>query len=64
MPKARFLEVLTKVEEEFKSFHGREVNFCKDPIATFTSLIEPKFKDVPREVLKVYSKTRFFITFP
>ena len=61
MPSPRFKHYLNIFEDRFKTLHGDDVYRYYDPIGTLTALLEVEFPDIPREILYLFSKTRFFI---
>ena len=61
MPSESFKDILNRCELLFNKFHGETLNLERRPIERLASKLEKMFPTVPREVLKLYSKTRFFI---
>ena len=61
MPSESFIAYLEKFEARFKNLHEDTVYRQYDPIGTLTALLEVEFKDVPVEILGLFSKARFFI---
>ena len=61
MPSSEFTEAAQVFENCFKKFHGETVNMTSKPIEKLTNFIVRRFPTYPKDVLKLFSKTRFFI---
>ena len=44
-----------------KDLHEETVYPYEDPIGTLVTLLEVEFSEIPLDILKLFSKTRFFI---
>ena len=54
----KFLEL---AEEVFNCIHGAELSLKKDPISRMSALLMNARPDVDPEIIRVYSKSRFFL---
>ena len=50
-----------QTEERFRALHEETVYPYEDPIGTLVTLLEVEFPEIPFDILKLFSKTRFFI---
>ena len=61
MPSPKFKKLLNLFEERFRALHEETVYPYEDPIGTLVTLLEVEFPEIPFDILKLFSKTRFFI---
>ena len=50
-----------KWEKEFKNCHGEQLNSEKNPMMNLARILYEISPTVPREIVDLYSRTRFFI---
>ena len=61
MPTENFMLILRKFETLFTKFHGDTISFEKNPIEKLSVILQNQFPHLPKAILRMYSKTRFFI---
>lgn len=60
-PSQSLLLLLNSLEDKFKEYHGEKLNSVRDPIGQFALITENENPEIPGEILRLFSKTRFFI---
>ena len=60
-PSPEFFDACKIFELHFNDFHGKELSRVYDPIVSFANILVDHYPMWDKEILMLYSKTRFFI---